>query len=152
RTTPDCVSTSGPLEPSPGNGPAVSSGIGIDVAPLVLVVDDDAADVVDGEVVGSAASEPLPLPQAAATATTAAPPRNCKAWRRCSRGSLVMAHTVARPTGSHPCVGCESAGSRGLRLSDVLQVGLHVREELDPFVLAVGPRLGRSGRHCRHPG
>ena len=34
RTTPLCSSTSGPLEPSPGYGPAVSSGIS--VSPVVL--------------------------------------------------------------------------------------------------------------------
>src|SRR6266571_4404679 len=32
RTMPDWVSTSGPLEPSPGNGPAVSSGISTQAA------------------------------------------------------------------------------------------------------------------------
>ncbi|WP_244871067.1 hypothetical protein [Catellatospora sp. IY07-71] len=32
RTTPLCSSTSGPFEPSPGYGPAVSSGISPDAA------------------------------------------------------------------------------------------------------------------------
>ena len=39
RTIPLCSSTSGPLEPSPGYGPAVSSGISPDAA-----ADDDEAD------------------------------------------------------------------------------------------------------------
>jgi len=42
RTTPAVVNASGPLEPSPGNGPAVSSGMTVQSA----VVPDAAADAV----------------------------------------------------------------------------------------------------------
>jgi hypothetical protein len=37
RTTPFSLSTSGPLVPSPGNGPAVSSGISELQSPVALV-------------------------------------------------------------------------------------------------------------------
>ncbi|MEU7789878.1 hypothetical protein [Amycolatopsis sp. NPDC049159] len=52
RTTPLCSSTSGPLEPSPGYGPAVSSGI----SPVDAVVVVEAAEVVAGEEVPQAVS------------------------------------------------------------------------------------------------
>src|SRR3569623_2117197 len=54
-TMPDWVSTSGPLEPSPGNGPAGSSGTGWEVLPDAAVVGEEAAgddvEVEVGEVV-----------------------------------------------------------------------------------------------------
>src|SRR3954454_9762150 len=56
RTMPLCSSTSGPLEPSPGNGPAVSSGI----SPGAGVADDDAADDAADDV-----GLPVPTAQAA---------------------------------------------------------------------------------------
>ena len=37
RTTPSCASTSGPLEPSPGYGPAVSSGMVVHSAAVVVL-------------------------------------------------------------------------------------------------------------------
>ena len=89
RTTPLSASTSGPFEPSPGNGPPVSSGITeqsvtvaavepavVVVAPLVVVeVDDDAPLVV-----AVASVESLP-PEHPATASPR-PPRSARAPRR----------------------------------------------------------------------
>jgi hypothetical protein len=69
RTTPLSVRTFGPLDPSPGNGPAVSSGIS-DVVPADDSVSEDVA-VPDAPVVVSP-SEP---PQAA-TMTEPTPPAN----------------------------------------------------------------------------
>src|SRR3954470_11674766 len=45
RTTPLCVRTSGPLEPSPGNGPAVSSGRSVQSAAPAADPDAEAAVV-----------------------------------------------------------------------------------------------------------
>src|SRR4051812_32489898 len=59
RTTPDTVSTSGPLDPSPGNGPAVSSGIVSQLAAdATAAVDADggAADAVDAPDVAAVAA------------------------------------------------------------------------------------------------
>lgn len=65
RTTPDSVSTFAPLEPSPGYGPAVSSGI----SPVeVAVVADGAA-----------------VPQAASPAVTAPTPSTASMRRLLSR-------------------------------------------------------------------
>src|SRR5215471_7796566 len=76
RTTPSAVSASGPFEPSPGYGPAVSSGMRVvvdDVAPGTVVVDDDTV-FLDEEHAANTASKP-------------APPSNRMACRRsmCSR-------------------------------------------------------------------
>ncbi|WP_410635980.1 hypothetical protein [Amycolatopsis sp. cmx-4-83] len=59
RTMPLCSSTSGPLEPSPGYGPAVSSGI----SPVDAVVVVEAEDVAGEEVwqaVSAAPAAPKP--------------------------------------------------------------------------------------------
>ncbi|WP_367616046.1 hypothetical protein [Phycicoccus avicenniae] len=80
RTTPDCSRTSAPFEPSPGYGPAVSSGIStrsVAASPDVL----PAAGV-------AAADDPDPLEAAphAASAPPATPmPRTARARRRSSR-------------------------------------------------------------------
>ena len=89
RTTSLSVSTFGPFEPSPGNGPAVSSGIAVVTFDPVLDVDDE---VVDDDVVAvvpdvAVASDLLFDPQAAATVTNPAPARSRSAPRRStSRG------------------------------------------------------------------
>src|SRR5262245_39015523 len=71
RTTPLSASASGPLDPSPGYGPAVSSGMGsqlADDAPVVASVDVAlaAVDVVPAERFDpQAASSAAPAPVAA---------------------------------------------------------------------------------------
>src|SRR5918999_4403355 len=70
RTTPLSVRTLGPLDPSPGNGPAVSSGISDVVSPDDSVSEEDVAVADAPEVVSP--SEP---PQAA-TMTDPTPPAN----------------------------------------------------------------------------
>src|SRR5207244_9516934 len=45
RTTPLWVRMSGPFEPSPGKGPAVSSGMTSQFAAEAALVDDDAAEL-----------------------------------------------------------------------------------------------------------
>src|SRR4051812_10141591 len=75
RTTPLWVSTSGPFDPSPGYGPAVSSGVSVrDAVSVTPAVDDDVAP----------ALEDVPEWQAVARPTTPAPPRRRRAWRRSS--------------------------------------------------------------------
>jgi hypothetical protein len=90
RTTPLSVRTFGPFVPSPGNGPAVSCGTWVHDA--VAVVDDEPPVDPDGvlPVVLDAplAPESSPdEPQAARTATPAAPARSLSACRR-SIGAL----------------------------------------------------------------
>ena len=72
RTMPLSVSTFGPLVPSPGNGPAVSSGIARRARPVPVgeVVVDDEPAAVDEVVLAALESELLLQPHAAATATT----------------------------------------------------------------------------------
>src|SRR5215210_6424269 len=73
RTTPLSVRTFGPLEPSPGYGPAVSSGISAVVSLLVVVVDADVE--VDP-------LEPEDAPQAVSAAEATLPVRTLSARRR----------------------------------------------------------------------
>src|SRR5215207_2626797 len=89
RTTPFSASTSGPFEPSPGNGPPVSSGnaeheVTVDAAePAVVVVAALVVGVVDDDapsVVAAARFESFP-PEHPATANPR-PPRSAKAPRR----------------------------------------------------------------------
>src|SRR2546423_13714562 len=87
RTTPLSLSTSGPLEPSPGYGPPVSSGITehvvTAVVPVVVVVTPEVVDVVDDDVpfvVAVALVESFP-PEHPATARPS-PPRSTSAPRR----------------------------------------------------------------------
>ena len=85
RTTPLSPSTSGPFEPSPGNGPPVSSGIIVQsvtvaaVEPAVVVVAPDVVDVDDDAplVVAVAFGQSLP-PEHPATASPS-PPRSASA-------------------------------------------------------------------------
>jgi hypothetical protein len=107
RTMPVSVSTLTPLEPSPGYGPAVSSGISV---PVDVTVSDSAPvepppEVPDG-LGESAASDwsVLPIPQLARAAARPAPPNNVsvrlrlsigRSWERplswsCSSSSCVM--------------------------------------------------------------
>src|SRR5262245_22017833 len=87
RTTPSWSRAFGPFVPSPGNGPAVSSGIGsvltaagVDsVVADVPVVASVVLDVVDGD----DDEEPLD-PHAAATVTTPTPASSFNASRRWS--------------------------------------------------------------------
>ena len=80
RTTPSCASTSGPLVPSPGNGPAVSSGIVVQSPAadefVTLVVSGDPV-VVSGVEVLSSSPEPHPT-----RTTSAPPPSRARARRR----------------------------------------------------------------------
>src|SRR3954447_8851625 len=77
RTMPLSVSTSGPLEPSPGYGPAVSSGI----SPEAVVVPEDDEDAADDDEL----AELLEPPPQAASPTVAAPmPNTCRTRRRLS--------------------------------------------------------------------
>jgi hypothetical protein len=66
RTMPLCSSTSGPFEPSPGYGPAVSSGISPDAA----VADDEGVD------------EPVPRPHAAKPSAVRPTPNTRSTCRR----------------------------------------------------------------------
>ncbi len=83
RTTPSWVSTFGPFDPSPGYGPAVSSGI-------VPVAGDDAEVGPDVDVsdVDDAPLLAVPFDAHPATATSPAPPSSCRMRRRV--GSLVI--------------------------------------------------------------
>jgi hypothetical protein len=67
RTMPLCVRTSGPFEPSPGNGPAVSSGMTAQAAPDALAADVAAADpnglALDPGVHPARAKAPAPNPR-----------------------------------------------------------------------------------------
>ena len=73
RTTPLSASTFGPLEPSPGNGPAVSSGISVVASPPLAVAEvvrrrgRRSAAAVRGEPQAASASEPM-LPANTVTA------------------------------------------------------------------------------------
>src|SRR4051812_37630859 len=81
RTTPLCVSTFGPFDPSPGYGPAVSSGISLGEA-LVLLGEPEVVDgVVEVVVADVEVVDPL---QAAANAASPPPPRTASARRRLS--------------------------------------------------------------------
>src|SRR5918992_5689830 len=77
RTTPLSVRTLGPFDPSPGNGPAVSSGIS-DVVPVEDSVSEDDVAVAPAPVVVSP-SEP---PQAATIAEPTPPASRPTAVRR----------------------------------------------------------------------
>jgi hypothetical protein len=76
RTTPAWVSTSGPFDPSPGYGPAVSSGIVEQVVDAPKVV-----DVADAPLVVAVAAEPPP-PVEQPAAATPRPPSTRSACRR----------------------------------------------------------------------
>ena len=87
RTTPLWSRTSGPLEPSPGKGPAVSSGIS---AQLAAVASDAAAEAAAAEAVAFALADALAPPPGVQPAITNSPalnppnPRALSTWRRCS--------------------------------------------------------------------
>jgi hypothetical protein len=79
RTTPSIANTSGPFDPSPGNGPAVSSGIFVQLLVVAVVVSVAAPvePLVDGVVGGvvAALDDDFELdPHAASTTMPAAPP------------------------------------------------------------------------------
>ena len=88
RTTSASVSTFGPLDPSPGYGPAVSSGIGSHDALVALVPDVLPASAVDAVVaVVPAVDVELELesdPHAASTAVAPAPASSASTLRRLS--------------------------------------------------------------------
>src|SRR5918995_1406822 len=108
RTMPVSVRTLTPLEPSPGYGPAVSSGISVPVDDVTVSDSapvEPAPDVLDGP--GESAvsdSSVLPMPQLARAAARPAPPNNVsvrlrlsvgRSWERplswsCSSSSCVM--------------------------------------------------------------
>ena len=79
RTMPESSSTSTPLEPSPGNGPCVSSGTSV----TFVLLDGDDALLADDPV---ERREELPVesaaPQPATSAVTPRPPRRPRARRR----------------------------------------------------------------------
>src|SRR5687767_9922852 len=87
RTMPDSSSTSGPFEPSPGYGPAVSSGISSEGRPLVAVpapeedVDEPDVDALaDVEVPDESA-----LPQAASAVAPKPRPTRPRIERRLTK-------------------------------------------------------------------
>ena len=95
RTIALSVKTFGPFEPSPGKGPAVSSGIAVVALDVELDVELDVADadVVDVVSVVALVSE-LPFePQAAANVTRPAPASSWSARRR----STSLGRSNARP-------------------------------------------------------
>ena len=85
RTTPLSVSTSGPLEPSPGNGPAVSSGMTAQVAPVVAAAPTLA--------VGLATADGAQAANATTPALKPAYPKSCSARRR----SMSVSMSKRRP-------------------------------------------------------
>src|SRR3954468_12819341 len=102
RTTPSSVRTLGPLVPSPGKGPAVSSGICSQVEPaavppaIVVVVESEApADVL---------VEPLapapPPPQPARTTAAPSPPNQVRSSRRL--GVVVCGSIMPVSVPAHP--------------------------------------------------
>src|SRR5262245_25179675 len=89
RTTPSSVRMFGPLVPSPGYGPSVSSGICSQVASAapaaVVVVDEDPP--VDALVEPLAPELPLPSPpQAVSTTAAPMPPNQVRSSRRLGVG------------------------------------------------------------------
>jgi hypothetical protein len=92
RTMPLCVSTLTPFDPSPGNGPAVSSGIGVALAAAAAVVPPaDVAAALDPAV---AVLVPRPLwPHAASRPDSPTPANSCSARRR----AMIVVRSNARP-------------------------------------------------------
>src|SRR3954454_21186905 len=88
RTTALLLSTFGPLDPSPGKGPAVSSGISLDVLPAVVEPDavvDGIAELEFDALVGAVdapALESSPPPQATSRVVRPAPANRPSARRR----------------------------------------------------------------------
>ena len=74
RTIPLCSRTSGPLDPSPGYGPAVSSGISPDAAAADDEDDDEVPELLELE----------PAPQAARPTVAAPMPKRPRSRRRLS--------------------------------------------------------------------
>src|SRR5262245_23454768 len=94
RTTPSAPSASGPLEPSPGNGPAVSSGM---VSQPAAAADPvlSAGPPAEVEAVVDEA-EPSPSPDdPQPTSARPRPANNCRARLRGSEGG-VMTELIAR--------------------------------------------------------
>ena len=111
RTTPLSPSASGPLEPSPGNGPPVSSGMIVQsvivaaVEPTVVVVAPDVVDVVDDTPLVVAVAFELSLPPEQPAATSPSPPRSASAPRRDTglvRRAVGLALSSVMPTGCPP--------------------------------------------------
>src|SRR5207342_3194961 len=73
RTTPLWPRTSGPFEPSPGNGPAVSSGMTAQSAAAVLAT-AEAAAVADAEVADDVPADDAPVDGAQPASTTSPAP------------------------------------------------------------------------------
>ena len=73
RTTPLWLSTSGPFEPSPGNGPAVSSGMTAQSAAAALAA-AEAAAVADADADDDAAEDDAPADGAQPASTTSPAP------------------------------------------------------------------------------
>ena len=108
RTMPLSVRTFGPLEPSPGNGPAVSSGTAsVTVSPLLAavvavvapVVADAAVVVVVGPAVEAVEDSELSSPHTTRRRPRPAPPKICRARRRSMRAggaAGARARSVAR--------------------------------------------------------
>ena len=98
RTMPSCVSTFTPFEPSPGNGPAVSSGMIEQLVATAFVVVVAAGDVVvvavAARVVDAAVSELPAEEQPATIAPRPAPPRSTRALRRVKREWLAAVSSM----------------------------------------------------------
>ena len=127
RTMPLSPSASGPLEPSPGYGPAVASGISPPDAPAVAE-DDDVVPV---------------APQAASPNATVPRPNACRTLRRCSRVST----SKPRPWSSMSSSG---RGSVRLRTRAMRSAGQFAGARRGPFdglcaELPAGLRAGLCG-------
>src|SRR5947207_13451975 len=93
RTTPLWVRTSGPFEPSPGNGPAVSSGIVSQLVALAAAPLVEAPAVADEELETPPPGEAWLVPQPTSATSPALMPEYAGSVRIRRRSS-----TVSRPT------------------------------------------------------
>jgi hypothetical protein len=104
RTMPDSVSTFGPFDPSPGYGPAVSSGISSQLAEVADPVG------VDGAAVDASSADPVEVdPVAGASSSVAQPTRVASptpANRVSARRRLSVLRSYASPRS------CSGGGSR----------------------------------------
>src|SRR6478672_9286794 len=76
RTTPLWLSTSGPFEPSPGNGPAVSSGMTTQSAAALAAAEPAAVDDADADDDAAEDDAPVDGAQPARTTSPALSPVN----------------------------------------------------------------------------
>src|SRR5262249_23369252 len=109
RTTPLAVRTSGPFVPSPGKGPAVSSGMaGAQASPAAADAADDEPAVDEAAAADDDGKAEAPGAQAA-TANTPARPRSWRTRRR----SMSGATSAWRPRAERAARGSTSSGPGG---------------------------------------